>query len=323
MQDSKQDTSDKDLHNCIAHEFSSDFLQCLRGFYYTAQTGSMTAAAEFMNRNQSALSHQIKTIESELNVKLFNGSKTHRALTEEGKFLLTQVVELFDIINEIKMSIGVLPSDVKGDISIATTFTASFSYLAELFTSFCKMYPGVLFRYSCEMSQDNLFQSIASSAVDFGLTDAENIPQEFDSVPLFKANLALITPREGPYALTELPALEEICRLPLLAPPLRSRLWQTVMRIFNRYGCVLKYTHVIGQQEILKKCVANGLGVSILDDIACSGDIRSRIHVLPMTKYFTPKTYSILWRSNLYLHPHMRAFLGFLRDVDYLNSETA
>jgi len=44
-------------------EFSGDFLQWLRGFYYVAKTGSVSLAALEMGRNQPAISHQIKSNE--------------------------------------------------------------------------------------------------------------------------------------------------------------------------------------------------------------------------------------------------------------------
>lgn len=85
-------------------EFSGDFIQWLRGFYYTATCGSMTAAMKKMNRNQSALTYQIKSLEKEFGVKLFTGTKNNRVLTEEGKLLLTRASQIFSSINDLRQS---------------------------------------------------------------------------------------------------------------------------------------------------------------------------------------------------------------------------
>lgn len=293
-------------------EYSGDFIQCLRGFYYTAKTGSMTAAAALMKRNQSALSHQIKSIESELGVKLFQGNKTSRTLTDEGKFLLAQVMELFTVLNETRTSLGSRPSDLEGEISLASMNSIYYGLIAARITEFGGLYPGVIFRHSGEAAEESLFARIESGEVEFGLIMAENIPQEFGSATLFESEFALITPKDGPYALEELPPLEEICHLPLLAPPPKTETWRLVTRQFARLGCKLKFSHIIGQQELLKQCVADGLGLGILDEFACSGELRSRLNVLPLTRHFPPCRYSVIWRSNLYMHPHLRAFLDFL-----------
>ncbi|MDL2307428.1 LysR family transcriptional regulator [Desulfovibrio sp. OttesenSCG-928-C06] len=114
-------------------EFSGDFMQWLRGFYYTAQTGSMTAAAELMNRNQSAITHQIKCLEEELGVKLFSGSKGKRTLTNEGKHLFSKAVHIFEVISEVKDNIGTVSEGLTGEINIAAFYTFMEFYLRRAF----------------------------------------------------------------------------------------------------------------------------------------------------------------------------------------------
>ena len=75
-------------------EFSGDFLQWLRGFYYVAKTGSVSLAALEMGRNQPAISHQIKSIENEFGVTLFDRSRGRMALTPEGKKLFEKTISL-------------------------------------------------------------------------------------------------------------------------------------------------------------------------------------------------------------------------------------
>jgi len=82
-------------------EFGGDLIQWLRGFYFVARTGSVTRAAEAMRRNQPAVSHQIKCLEEEFGIFLFERSRGRMELTAEGKVLLELVVPLFELIEEI------------------------------------------------------------------------------------------------------------------------------------------------------------------------------------------------------------------------------
>lgn len=59
----------------VIEELSGDFFQQLRGFYYTAQTGSMRKAAQLMNRNPSTISWQIRQLEQALGTVLFDRYK--------------------------------------------------------------------------------------------------------------------------------------------------------------------------------------------------------------------------------------------------------
>ena len=46
-------------------------LQKLKGFYWSAQLGSVSAAAQMTHVSQSAISHQLKSLEEELGAKLY------------------------------------------------------------------------------------------------------------------------------------------------------------------------------------------------------------------------------------------------------------
>ena len=80
-------------------EITGDFLQQLRGFYYVATSGSVSDAANQMNRTQSAVTYQIQLLEKELGIILFLRLKNKMVLTEEGKHLLTWALRIFDTIS--------------------------------------------------------------------------------------------------------------------------------------------------------------------------------------------------------------------------------
>jgi DNA-binding transcriptional LysR family regulator len=58
----------------MINEFKGDFFQCLRGFYYVAKVGSVSAAAIGMGRRQPTITHQIRSLEECFGVKLFEYS---------------------------------------------------------------------------------------------------------------------------------------------------------------------------------------------------------------------------------------------------------
>ena len=126
-------------------EFGGDFIQWLRGFYYVATTGSVLMAQKGMGRNQPAISHQIKSLEEELRVTLFDRSKGGMVLTYEGKELLEQCISIFEIIKEVRAEIGKEKKDVSGSITIATTNTINMYYLPGYIVPFQRQYNDVHF----------------------------------------------------------------------------------------------------------------------------------------------------------------------------------
>ena len=63
---------------------SGDFLQWVGGFYHVADRGSVTKAASVMGREQPTITRQIKRLERELGVTLFDRVPGKMELTPEG-----------------------------------------------------------------------------------------------------------------------------------------------------------------------------------------------------------------------------------------------
>lgn len=292
-------------------EFNGDFVQWLRGFYYTATSGSMTAATEKMNRNQSAMTHQIRSIEKEFNVKLFTGTKANRVLTEEGKYLLTKTIHIFNIINEIKSHISDLPSDIQGEISITAMYSAFNYFLPGAIGQFSSFYPDVQFSVSGEIYQGDLYEKVHNGTCDLGIVSADDIPAEFETFALFSCDVALIVPLD--YSITPGVTLEEIAQMPIIAPPKNSTLWQFLTRNFQRYGLKLGYKHIVDHQEGIKEYVAQGIGVSMLDRFACVGGIMDQMKMFSLSNFMPRRQYYLIRkRESGFMYPHIRALVDFL-----------
>ena len=303
-------------------EFSGDFMQWLRGFYFTAQTGSMTAAADLMNRNQSAITHQIKCLEEELGVKLFSGSKGKRTLTNEGKHLFSKAVHIFEVISEVKENIGTVSEGLTGEINIAAFYTFMEFYLPQQVAAFCAKHPDIKFRINGGSLRETLFEKIYSRQVDFGLMVIESYPPEFKVDPLFCSDMVLISPTSGPYAVPQLPSLEQLTQLPFIYHPDNSSLEPFVQHQFARHGLTLRAGHMVSHCGALKKYVAQGMGVAIIDGFACTQEDRLSLNIVSLASFFPQRSFGIVRRRDMYMAEHVEAFLRFLMNNSGGNGES-
>lgn len=74
-------------------------LEC---FFCVASTLNFARAAEKLNVTQPAVKHQIRSLENELNVTLFNRSVRNVSLTPEGELLLPEVKDLLIHFNSLQ-----------------------------------------------------------------------------------------------------------------------------------------------------------------------------------------------------------------------------
>lgn len=296
----------------MLREFSGDLIQWLRGFYYTATCGNMTSAMKHMNRNQSALTYQIKSLEKEFGVKLFSGARNNRVLTDEGRFLLSRASQLFSFINALSEQLTNLPTEVRGELHITSMFSFYNHIMPQLVEKFAQKNSEVLFRLHPCTFEKELFEQISSGSADMGILASARIPDELFSLPLFKTDLVLITPqrlRLNPAAIT----LEDISALELGASPLKSSLWLNISLQCRRYGVTLKPKHIIDQQDCLLRCVESGLCSAILDGFVVEDLASPRLNVYSLKKIFRPRQYYlIMQKDSPYQYPQIKAFYSFL-----------
>jgi LysR family glycine cleavage system transcriptional activator len=134
-------------------------LNSLRSFEASGRLLSFTLAAQELNVTQAAVSHQIKLIEDFLGVSLFYRLPRKLALTDQGKALLPEVIDAFDI---LASAIGTVSKDAASSllsVRLAPSFAAK--WLSPKLKYFWLQYPEI-----------DLCLFHAHSAVDF---DRENI----------------------------------------------------------------------------------------------------------------------------------------------------
>ena len=102
----------------MIEELSGDFFQQLRGFYYTAQTGSVRKAAQLMNRNPSTISWQIRQLEQSLDTMLFDRYKKSLHITPEGHRLLEWTISTFDLLRGMKSAVSSPSGVLRGTVCI-------------------------------------------------------------------------------------------------------------------------------------------------------------------------------------------------------------
>ncbi len=279
-------------------ELTGDFVQWLRGFYYTVEAGSLMAATSVMHRNQSAITYQIQSLESMYGVRLFTSGKGGRGLTAEGKFLYAKAIELFGEIESIRTAIGQSQQSAAGEIKIAASNSLLEFYLSKTIGAFISQYPGTSFILEGVSSAQAGLRLLVSRQVDLCVAHLEEVPDSFEAEHLLSTEILLITPKTGPYAFTA-PAIERLVNIPFIAPPYQSSLG---IYLRSQLACLGLEMH----KEILssytggaKEFVAQGLGISFIRDFSLYEADRERFNIVPMGGLFKPMNYGVIHRRSM------------------------
>ena len=301
----------------MIEEMGGDFLQWLRGFFFVAKTGSVTLAASEMGRNQPTISHQIKCLESEFGVTLFDRSRGKMDLTPEGKVFLDKAISLFEIIKEMKSEIGESLLAHSGKVTIATTHAIIHYFLPGLIVQFKKKHPGVSFELEGG-GLNMILEKLVSAEADFGIANFKTVPDTLVYYDLFETKLNLIAQRDNPFSLKKKPTLAQISKAPFIFFPRSSTITPMIEEKFTEHALTLNVIMVLNNFEDVKKYVALGMGVSILDAYTLTEEDRGRFDIFSLDRFFSLRKYGLVMRKKKYLSPAVKAFIRSVKgDIQF------
>ena len=293
-------------------EMGGDYLQWLRGFYQVAKTGSFSMAGREIGRNQPTISHQIKCLENEYGVTLFDRSRERMELTPEGKILFEKAISIFEIVKSMQGEIDKAHQQLAGRITIVATHAVILSFLPPYIVDFQKKHPQVMFDVHGG-GVKTILERVESADADFGFLNLKSVPNGLMYHNLFETKLMLITPRNGPFSKTQQPTLEQISQQPFIFFPYSSTIHSYIENIFMGMDLKLKVVMVLNNFDIVKKYVRLGMGVSILDGFTLTKRDYEQLVIFALDRFFEKRHYGMVMRKTKYLSPTVRAFIRSIK----------
>lgn len=297
----------------MVNEFGGDYFQWLRGFYQVAQTGSVSAAARILNLRQPTVSHQIKCLEENYGVTLFDRSSGGMTLTPEGQTMLDHAITVFDSVREVSDRFVQKKTDLEGKITIASTYALIMYFLAPYITKFQEKHPEVSFEPIGGML-DVIEKGVDSGAADFGVVYLGPVRGQYDVHHLFDTSLSLITKKKNRFDIQPGISIQEIAALPFVGYQPNSTIKVVVDERFEREGCRTSNIIILNHLETMKTFVRLDLGVSIFYNYAITDRDREQLLTISLRKFFGNIPIGVITRKRKYLNPSAKAFLAELMD---------
>lgn len=192
-------------------------LRQLRYFERAAELLNFTEAARTLFISQSTLSQQVKQLEEELGVLLFNRVGKHIELTEAGTFFLPYARNTIRDADSGKQIIQDLQELHTGSLRIGITYSLG-SLLTKTLTRFAHQYPHIQVEITFSTS-DELIDKLIRNKVDIILSlESGKNSDEFETMPLFSSSVHLIIHRTHSLANIKSIGFEDIANIPLILP---------------------------------------------------------------------------------------------------------
>lgn len=149
----------------------------MRYFVKVAECANFTRAAEELYVTQPMLTRAIKALEEDFGVKLIERTSKSFVLTDAGKILYQQAIEMLHKYDDIYHAVDDVKSIQKGQVRMSIPGVLIDVYFAPLLAEFGKKYPGIDISIIEEGSKETA-KSVMSGKVDLGLA---MLPLEYAS----------------------------------------------------------------------------------------------------------------------------------------------
>src|SRR5205823_4556949 len=141
-------------------------LNALKAFEAAARHVSFTRAAEELCVTQGAVSHQVKALESELGIKLFNRERQRLIITDAGREYLAVVRDALD-----RIAMGterLVQRQSSGALTVSTSPDFAAKWLVHRLGRFAEAHPGIDLRVSATMDHVDFAREDVDIAVRHG-----------------------------------------------------------------------------------------------------------------------------------------------------------
>ncbi|WP_276368758.1 LysR family transcriptional regulator [Chryseolinea sp. H1M3-3] len=192
-------------------------LRQLKYFLKAKELLNFTEAAKVLNISQSTLSQQIKQLEDELNVLLFDRIGKRIMLTEAGEMFSEYALQSINRANEGLLLLKDLNNINTGKITIGVIYSMRILF-AKALIQFAKQYPNIKIQVVFGTTKD-LLEKLNTHHFDFILTFYENVKQpNLKYQALLNSNMVLVTAKKSSLANKRSISLTEVADLPLALP---------------------------------------------------------------------------------------------------------
>ncbi len=290
----------------------------LEVFVATAEYCSFTKAAEDLHLTQSTVSMHIHTLEEMLNTCLIErGARKKVILTEEGKRVYSMAK---DILSRMEALQEGRTDGREEPLRIGTSTVPAQYLLPKLLSGYLKKHPQA--KYILRRGDsEQVLECLQRGEVRIGFTGYKNGDRSLIFQEIARDHLVLITENSETYRTMQAEGKtgQDLLDLPMIAREESSGTQHAADAFLQRYG--MREPTVVARMdnpESIKISVAEGMGVSIISDLAVSAEVRAgKLLVFPFAPESEERKLYVVWPRNALLSS------SELRFIQYVKAQTS
>jgi len=288
-------------------------LRQLRVFEAVARLSSYTRAAEELHLTQPAVSMQVRQLEDEVGLPLFEKLGKQISLTAVGHELFHYSRSINRSLQEMEEVIESLKGVNRGRLSVAVASTVNY-FAPRLLAAFHQRYPGIGLRLDIT-NRERLVQQLQANAVDMVLMGQPPDAVDVESEAFMDNPLVVIAPPEHPLAAEKHIGIQRLAGEVFVMREPGSGTRQAMERFFAEQGVTICHGMQMSRNEAVKQAVRSGLGLSVVSLHTVELELETkRLVVLEVEGFPLERQWHLVYRRGRRLSPAAQAFRQFVLD---------
>jgi len=290
-------------------------IKILKQFLALAETLHFGRASDECHISISALSRNIRQLEDELGVALFNRDNRTVVLTREGQKFLNYARDTSSQWNLIRHELTDNSDQLSGEVSLYGSVTASYSFLYELLRRFRVAYPAIEIKLRTG-DPEHAIVHVLDGKEDISIAARPaSLPRGLAFKPIAISPLLFIAPLE-----------QQVPNVPIETPA-TPQAWESIPLILSESGVSRTrvdewfrqqdiapriYAQVTGNEAIVSM-VSLGFGIGVVPKIVLDNSpLRERIRVLDVTPELEPYDIGLFTLKKNLKNPLVEAFWSLM-----------
>jgi len=288
-------------------------LRQLRYVVAVAAHRHFTRAAASVPVAQPALSHQVKLLETELGVELFERSRGGVRLTEAGEIFVARARRALAEVEAARAEIASFRGLTTGRLVVGAMQALAGLELPRLLAAFHARYPGIEVSLREDSTRD-MFAMVARGDLDLAIGALDvGRPADVDALPLVSEPVLMAVPAAHPLAREERVTLERFRDETFVFFKPGTGLRTVTERAAAQAGFTPRAAFETSSLDRMLALVSEGLGVALLPASTVRGARLPGVAVLDVSPPIE-RTVGAAWRAGQRPTPATSAFLALLRE---------
>lgn len=296
-------------------------LKQLEAFVQVAEGKSFSKAAKELFLTQPTISAHIASLERELNARLFVRNTKEVSLSEDGKDLYRYAKQIIDLQKQIEERFETEEEGSRHCITIAASTIPAQYLLPRVLKRFNEKYPDEQIKIM-ESDSSKVVSQIVDHIVDVGFTGTVLEKKHCRYLPFYKDKLAVITPNTERYRRLKEESLEGIDWIleeHLIMREEGSGTRKEAEEQLKAAGIPAEKLDVIasiGNQETIKKSVRQGMGITILSELAAvDEEADGELLTFPIPGADAGRDINLVYNKNYQLSRSAERFIKVVKEV--------